>query len=324
MLDTNNLYIEKEALNYPITNIIIKNLPEPHIVMLDNYKDMFCRAKQKKEFQEKSKKIILAVKYDNFIYKGAPVCQDFDNKRFYYCPCIINCLGNCDYCYLKGKYDSSNIVIFVNIEDYFNKIGNNGKYVCISYDTDLFPLEKYCGYIKKWIDFAKRSDNTELEIRTKFTNLDIWNYPIRPNVIFAFSLSPDIVINNFEKGTSNLTTRIKNIKIAQNKGFKTRICFDPLIYFKEWKKHYSHLIEYTISEIDINKVNDVSIGSFRISQHYLKKMKTQYSNNKIINFPYININGYYQYPNNIQKEMENYVYNLLIHYFNKEKIYLWK
>ena len=37
------------------------------------------------------------------------------------------------------------------------------------------------------------------------------------------------------------------------------------------KKNYSEMIEYLFSEIDKNKVIDVSIGVFRTSKEYLKK-----------------------------------------------------
>lgn len=70
-------------------------------------------------------------------------------------------------------YPSGNLVVFVNIEDYFSALKNDEKYICVSYDTDLFPLESWLGYVEKWCDFARQNPSCTLEIRTKCKNLDI-------------------------------------------------------------------------------------------------------------------------------------------------------
>lgn len=324
MLDTDTIYIEKEALQYDETQQILSKLSPSNIIQIDNYKDFFCRPRQNFNIQSGFKKIILAVKHNNLIYKGATVCHNFNNENFYYCTCVINCIGNCDYCYLKGKYDSSNIVIFVNLKDYFSKIGNSNNYISISYDTDLFPLEKYCGYIKRWLDFARNNPKTKFEIRTKFKNLGIWNYEPTNNMIFGFSISPDIVISKFENNTSKLSARLDNIIAAQKNNFITRLCFDPIVYFKDWKSHYSNLIQNVFAKIDPKKIDTVSIGSFRISQYYLKKMRAHNQNNPIVNFPFSNVDGYYQYPIKIQQDMEKYIYCQIAKVVDKEKIFLWK
>ena len=53
----------------------------------------------------------------------------------------MNCIFDCEYCYLKGMYPSANIVVFVNLEDIFaevaQKLENHSLYLCVSHDTDL-------------------------------------------------------------------------------------------------------------------------------------------------------------------------------------------
>ena len=172
--------------------------------------------------------------------------------------------------------------------------------------------------------FARENKNITLEVRTKCKNLDVWNYETADNIIFAFSLSPENIISEYEHSTSNLSARLENIQVAQSKGFVTRLCFDPIIYCKDWQNQYSKLIETTIKNIDINAVRDISIGSFRISQTYLKNMRDCDNKSKIVNFPFKNIDGTYQYPKDLQTEMEQYLYDKLSNYFDKQRIFLWK
>lgn len=303
MLKFNTVYIEKDAS-------MLDNIEYENLIEINHYKDVFCRPRQDYQLQHDNQNLILAKRRDNFLYKGAKPCQNFGYDNFYYSSCVMNCVCDCEYCYLKGMYPSGNLVVFTNLKDYFDNI-DEGKYICISYDTDLFPLESTLGYIKKWCEFAKNK-NITLEVRTKCKNLDVWNMEVPDNVIFAFSVNPQSIINEYEHKTSSLKARLENICVAQENGFRTRLCIDPIIYTKNWKKDYEELI----SNIDFSNFEDVSVGSFRISQSYLKNMRK--NNSKLPNFPFKNIDGYFQYP----FDMEEYVVSLLS--FPKEKIYLWK
>ena len=168
-----NIYVEHEALNYQLTKDILSQNSNVNVITIGHYKDVFSRPRQDVLLQKDTQSLILAVKKDEFLYKGAPVCQDFGNQNFYYCSCVMNCVCNCEYCFLKGMYESGNLVVFVNLEDYFAQIKNDNKYICISYDTDLFPLESALGYVKKWLDFARENNEVTLEVRTKCKNLDV-------------------------------------------------------------------------------------------------------------------------------------------------------
>ena len=168
-----NIYVEHEALNYQLTKDILSQNSNANVITIGHYKDVFSRPRQDVLLQKETQSLILAVKKDEFLYKGAPVCQDFGNQNFYYCSSVMNCVCNCEYCFLKGMYESGNLVVFVNLEDYFAQIKNDNKYICISYDTDLFPLESMLGYVKKWLDFARVNNEVTLEVRTKCKNLDV-------------------------------------------------------------------------------------------------------------------------------------------------------
>lgn len=319
-----NIYIEKSALDYSLTKDILAKLSNTNIIEIDHYKDVFCRPKQDILKQKQHQSLILAVKQNDFIMQGAPVCQDFGNSNFFYSSCVMNCICNCQYCYLKGMYPSGHLVIFVNIEDYFKKILHKNIYVCASYDTDFFPLENLIGYVKKWNDFAHNSPETKIEIRTKIKNLNIWKYSPSSNMTYAFSLSPQQIIEKYEQKTSSLSARIENINTAIKNGHNSRLCFDPIIYVTGWRKIYSEFLRECINKIDFNKIKDISIGSFRISSSYLKNMRKHDYVSKIVNFPFENVNGYYQYPPSLQKEMEKFLYNTLTKKIDASKVFLWK
>ena len=189
------IYVEEGVREHPRTKRILQHFPKARIIEIHHYKDVFCRRKQNSSLQNQAPMLILAEKKGRLVYEGAPVCQSFGNAYFYYTSCVMNCLYNCEYCYLKGMYPSGNIVIFVNLEDIFQEVEGilqkHPVYLCVSYDTDLMALEDVTGFVEEWLAFAARQENLKIEIRTKCGRTDLWEkFPPQENVSFAFTLSP--------------------------------------------------------------------------------------------------------------------------------------
>lgn len=342
-----HIYIEKQILSNKYTKNILSHFPKSKVIIIEHYKDVFCRNGQDFFMQKQAPSLILASKNNNLIYKGANVCQDFGNEHFYYTSCVMNCIYDCEYCYLQGMYSCANIVVFVNLEDIFDEVEKllkkHSVYLCISYDTDLLALENILGYTKAWIKFAKKHSNLKIEIRTKSANFNaIKDIKSSENIILAWTLSPEIIINSCEHNTPSLENRLKNIRQALNNNWYVRLCFDPLIYDKDWKNIYSNFIKQTFSYLSTNNnkipqsypqnnaqivdnfIKDVSIGVFRISNEYLKNMRKQRKNSIIVNYPFENDNGVFHYGSKLSNEMINYIYNLVLNYISSDKIFVWK
>ena len=323
-----HIYVEKEAYDYEIARNILDKYKDARVVTIDHYKDVFNRSKQNYIMQNKSQKLILAKQHDTHIYDGAAVCQNFGNDNFYYTSCVMNCIYDCEYCYLKGMYPSGNMVLFVNLEDTFSKIKEmlkeHSMYICISYDTDLLAIESITGYVKRWIDFVEENEKLTIEIRTKSANANIWETLKKSErVIYAFTLSPEQVVSKYEHNTQSLRARIDSIVKAQQSGHIVRLCFDPMIYIPRWKENYSRMLETVKADIDLDKLWDVSVGSFRVSQEYLKKMRKNMPYSAVIQFPYQNTKGVYHYPDLLLEEMEGYLNDMLRQLVSEDKIFRW-
>ena len=113
-----HIYVEKRAQAYPEMNDILRKFPRSTVIEIEDYKRVFNRSNQNFQAQKKSLKLIIAVKKDHFIYNGSQYAPNFDLPNFYYNTVMLNCLYNCDYCYLQGMFISGNIVIFINFEDF--------------------------------------------------------------------------------------------------------------------------------------------------------------------------------------------------------------
>lgn len=332
-----HIYVEKAVRDHPRTRHILQRFPDAHIILIDHYKDVFCRKGQNYRLQQQSQNLILGKKQGNLLYKGAPVCQNFGNENFYYTSCVMNCIYDCEYCYLKGMYPSGNIVVFVNLEDILDEVRMHLKrhpmYLCISYDTDLMAMEQITGYVKEWTAFAKAqadliySDTMPLkiEIRTKSADSLFWQkHAPLPGIIYAVTLSPQAVIDACEHKTPSLLQRLASAREAVRRGFPVRLCFDPMIYCRDWKRQYDEMLRQVFDEIDMDKLEDVSVGTFRVSQDYLKKMRKNQPGSAVIQFPYQNDNGVYHYSRELTGQMEGFLISRLKEKLPEDKIFLWK
>ena len=324
-----HIYVEKSVRDHMRTQKILAKYPAAEIIEIDHYKDVFCRSRQSYQFQHCTQKLILAARQGSLLYEGAPVCQSFGNQYFYYTSCMMNCVFDCEYCYLKGMYPSANIVVFVNLEDIFIEaeqvLKRHPLYLCVSYDTDLLATEQIVGYAQEWCVFAAKHENLKIEIRTKCANKSYVRSAVPiPQVIYAFTLSPQAVIETFEHHTPSLTERLSCVAELLQKGCPVRLCFDPMIYMPDWKQHYGEMLDQVFHTIDLEKIVDVSVGTFRISQDYLKNIRKQEPDSAAIWFPFQKENGYCHYPNELMEQMECFLTERLAEKISREKIFRWK
>ena len=332
-----HIYIEEGLLRDRESLRVLERFPKAVCIPIRHYKDVFNRKKQNRSLQEKSRKLILARKEGQRIYKGAPVCQDFSEAHFYYSSLLMNCPFHCAYCYLQGMYPSANLVLFLNLNDYFTDcralLSEKGSlYLCISYDTDLIAMEEVYPYVERFLSFLKEEKKLLIEVRTKaggegfFRRIETLSVPedVKRRMIFAFTLSPPEIVEEAEQGSAGLMGRIVAVKRAIEEGFRVRLCFDPMIYHADWKNIYRRFLDLVFREIPSEKVYDISVGSFRISESYLKAMERACPDSPHTFFPYENTNGFYHYPKALLEEMEGFLLSRIEEQFPKGRIFRWK
>ena len=319
-----HVYVEEKARRYPLTDEILKKTGDAVIIPVEHYKDIFDRPRQDRLAQKKAPSLILAVREGSRIFKGAPVCQSFGQRNFYYSSSVMNCLFDCEYCYLKGMYPSSNIVVFVNFEDYEDDVtkllGEGSLYVCASYDTDLIALNGLTGLADRWIGLAEQNKDLLVELRTKAAPKQLKNVP---NVIYAFTVSPDEIARKYEKNVPSADDRLDAACRALDTGCNVRLCFDPMILTDNWRDVYGEFAEHVASKIDLTRLTDVSVGCFRISKEYLSSMRKGMRNSEIAWYPYVIRNGVAQYDEDTDRQMQEFMRGLLARHIAEEKIFTW-
>ncbi|AIS53507.1 DNA repair photolyase-like protein [Thermoanaerobacter kivui] len=320
-----HIYVEKEVLDSPLTQNIIKKFTKSKVVIIDRYNEVFNRPNQNYVVQKDHQNLIIAKKRYDFIYRGSKLCENFGNINFYHTSNILNCIYDCDYCYLQGMYPSGHLVIFVNIEDYFKEVDkltqDKKVYLSISYETDLLALEYLTDFVRMWVDYATKNKNVTIEIRTKSSNFSaVYSLKVLDNVIFAWTLLPQPVIDKYERFTPSLEDRIKSIKKAISKGLKIRISIEPVMYIDDFENIYKNFVKEFFLKIPVEGIKDVNIGAFRMVKEQAKKIEKLKEHSPIFCYDTVLKGGVFTYKD--AEYFERFVYNEVIKYIEKEKVYI--
>lgn len=306
-----HIYAEEGVWGYPAAQRIRAALPESLVVPVRHYKDAFCKKGQNFVRQKNSPKLILAVKPDNWHYSGSDMCDGFGRENFIYTADVMNCIYNCEYCYLKGMYNSANVVVFVDRDACFSAIkAILPAYICVSYDSDMLALEYLTGFTRGWLGFCKENPGAQIEIRTKSVAFrQIADIPALANATLAWTISPDAVITRFEKGAPSLAGRLACVREAAEKGWAVRVCIDPVVKFRGWRRAYMEMAWSIKDAVDLNVLAGLSIGAFRAPKDYYNKMRKLTPDSEILAYPAADIGGGMRYPD--ERDVVEYVTGLL-------------
>ncbi|MBU2590055.1 MAG: hypothetical protein KKB39_04820 [Nanoarchaeota archaeon] len=157
----------------------------------------------------------------------------------------FGCFNSCKYCHVGKTY-----TIMLDIEKFIDNLEilmkNNPQQNLYKYDNqcDIPDLEPEYGAINKIIEFFSKTDKY-LMLYTKSNNLDYLPSfdQHKGNTLVCWTISCDDVAKNYEINASSLDERVEAAKKCQDKGYKIRFRFSPIIPIKDWKKKNREMIK---------------------------------------------------------------------------------
>lgn len=167
-------------------------------------------------------------------------------------------------------------------------------------------------------EYIKATENVAFEIRTKSANtLILSKYMPLDNLILTYTLTPQKIIDSYERFTPNLDARIKAVNHALDLGFKVRICFDPIFADEDYEEFFQHVFE----KIDGKRINDIGYGFFRMpKEQYLKAFKI--SDSIVYAKDYVEEDGVVTFPEKMITEATKIHMDIIEYFVDKEKIYI--
>ena len=327
MIET--IYIENQVKNHFRTKKILSKLNKNvDVIYCDHYGEIFNIKSQNFRVQKNKPALILAKKDGKKLHE-IPKNFGIGGDKNYYFSHMLNCIYDCEYCFLQGKHMSAHYLLFVNYEDFFLEIkkkileNSTKKYYFFSgYDCDSLAFDGVTGFIKYFLPIFKQNKNAILELRTKSNQINklLKHEPI-DNCIVAFSFTPENISKLIEHKVPSVKNRIKAMKQLANIGWKIGLRFDPIIPACNFAKIYDKLFQNIASNIPEESIHSISFGMMRFPKKMFKKMTKENSNKRLFSQPFENRNGIFSYNKKLENKVENIILKKLKKYMKKAPIY---
>ena len=309
----NTLYIEKQVADHPRVAQICARFTRAARVECDRHAEVFNPNAQDFRLQKSNPALILAHKHNGHVLP-APQGYGIGGKRNHYFSHMLNCLYDCRYCFLQGMYRSAHHVLYVNYEDFAGEIdrtlaaaGNRTSWFFSGYDCDSLAMEPVSGFVGHFLPFFAARPQARLELRTKSTQIrSLLKAEAIPNVVVAFSFTPDEVYRALEHKVPGIERRLEAMLQLQQAGWALGLRFDPMIYQEGYQTHYRTLFDQLFSRLDSAALHSVSLGSFRLPRGYFKKMVQLYPDERLFAGNFETAKDMVSYPGAQQQEMTDF------------------
>ena len=327
MIET--IYIENQIKDHHRTKKILSKFKKKiDIIYCDHYGEIFNIKSQNFRIQKKKPALVLAKKEGKKLH-NIPKTFSIGGKKNYYFSHMLNCIYDCEYCFLQGKHMSAHYILFVNYEDFDLEIKKKVKqnyleksYFFSGYDCDSLALDGITNFVDHFFPIFKKNKNAILELRTKSTQIHkILKHKPISNCIIAFSFTPENISKLIEHKVPSVKNRIKAMKQLANIGWKIGLRFDPIIPACNFAKIYDKLFQNIASNIPEESIHSISFGMMRFPKKMFKKMTKENSNKRLFSQPFENRNGIFSYNKKLENKVENIILKKLKKYMKKAPIY---
>ena len=210
------IYVERQLLGCERAEAIIRKYSRARVIECEHYGEVFNRKGQNFRIQKSGPSLILAKKRGKKIYP-TPEDHVIGAEHNYYFAHLLNCPFDCRYCFLQGKFNSANYVLFSNYEDFWQEIEARLEkhvkpvHIFSGYDCDSLAFEPVTGFVTWLMEKISTSQtlhansNHLIELRTKSAQIrQVLKLRPTKHCLVAYSLAPQVVVERFEHGTAKL------------------------------------------------------------------------------------------------------------------------
>lgn len=323
------IYLESDIADHPRTRAILDRNPKAVVIECDRYTEVFNPRSQNFRLQKKRPALILAAKHGNSVLPTPPGYSIGSDRNFYFSH-MLNCLYDCRYCFLQGMYRSAHYVHFVNYEIFEEQIdetiaASNGTTPCFfsGYDCDSLAMESMTGFAEHFVPFFQERPEAWLELRTKSLNTGILaKCEPTPNIITAFTLSPDPVAREFEHGAPSFDKRLKRVESLTQQGWIVGLRLDPLIPWPNFETVYGDMLDRIFSCVPVESIHSVTLGGMRFPKAMYDRIVKLYPEDPLFALAEMETrSGQVAFPEEVERGMLEFVLHRLQGEMPAERIF---
>ena len=321
------IFIEKTAKNNYLAKRLEKIFPDTPKEELKYYGEYLKN--HRFSLRELKKPILFIVKERWDFIKPCPCTKYHLRCNYWIFNLGFGCPFDCSYCFLQHYANFPGIVLPANLDDFFEKFdifykkaGNRPIRIGTGEFCDSLALDNITNYASQLIKFFSKK-NIFFEFKTKSNRIEnVINTSSSPNIVISWSLNPQEIVENEEKGTVSLEERIESASTVKNKGFSLAFHFDPIIHYEGWEKAYRKVIDNLYSKIK-PPFKWISLGTLRGARNLKNVVEQRFPQSNIFYGELlIGEDKKLRYPKFLRKEIYKKMVKWIRRYDDKTPIYL--
>jgi len=229
---------------------------------------------------------------------------------------VESCGFDCSYCSIQSFYNQGKVTFDKDLQKKLDAIKldpNELYHIGTGQSSDSLMWGNRFGMLDALVEFARKNQNIILEFKTKSDNISYFlNHPNLPkNLLFTWSLNPQIIIDNEEHLTASLNERLNSARKIADMGLLVGFHFHPMIYIDEFEKNYGEVFEKLLEMFKPEEVALVSLGTLTFIKPVIKKIRSREFKSKILQIPMVDASGKFSYPLKTKKKMFKFAYESL-------------
>lgn len=281
------IFIEKSSHHSHLANKFKTSFPKAKISEIESLKS-HLRRDRKQKIQEYNHRLdtVFITKENYDFFKKCPCTKKSIGCGYHIFNLSFGCIYECTYCYLQEYTNIPGLIFPSNIDNFFCAFDSYKKprmRIGTGEFSDSLMLDQITEYSLSLVDFFRKHKGIYFEFKTKSKNIDnLLKARHSGNIVVAWSLSPQAIIDENEFFSTSLDERIASAKRCVKAGYKAAFHFDPVVHFNGWSKEYKKVINLLFDEIKPNDIAWISVGTFRFKPEVKKVIETRFPENKIL------------------------------------------
>lgn len=287
-LNPRKIFIEKSVGPAHLKNNFKAFFPKAEFIEIESLKK-FIRGNKKPGMAGYNKRrdtiFLSSEKYDFF--KKCPCTKGAIECGYHIFNLGFGCIFDCAYCYLQEYNNVPGLIFPANMDKYFEEFKHYKKpkmRIGTGEFSDSLMLDHITEYSPAIIEFFREHKDVTFEFKTKSSNINnLLKAKHSGNIVVSWSLNPQKIVDKNEFFTACLSERLASAEKCAEAGYKIGFHFDPVIYFKGWKREYSGVIDLLFNKIKTGEIAWISMGTFRFKPELKPIIENRFPENEILN-----------------------------------------
>ena len=271
------IYIEKDAVDFPHTRTILKNLPGVPCEIINPAGARHVPGTSKDPIGE-GKRYLLLKRDKGRSFKPFPESEQYLSCDYFTLHVAEGCDLECSYCILQTYLTNPLLTVYVNLGEMLENLQqvlnqNPDRFFRIGTGqlADSLSLDSITEFSKTLVPFFAKQSNAMLELKTKSDFIEnLLNLNPEGRTIVSWSMNSKKIQIEEEHKCASLEERIaaakRLLRCARNDGeggYRVGFHFDPIIDDTGWEKDYDEVIGMIFSEIPEDRIAWISLGCLR-------------------------------------------------------------